>query len=150
MSQKRAAQGMRLAGCAALLALLVASSYAAVRPTQVPSVPVTAMTMSGEALSGASMAQTRQSLSQKRDQALALLQSVLDDPRAKDAQIAAALEGRITMDEAVSLVKQLSRNYAKKQMTWFQRDPRTVWIEAMGKSAGQITDEMIKYMEKQQ
>jgi len=65
-------------------------------------------------------------------------------------EIAAALEGRITMDEAIALVKQLSRNYAKKQMTWFQRDSRTVWIEAMGKNADQITDEMIKYMEKQQ
>lgn len=65
-------------------------------------------------------------------------------------EIAAALDGRISMEEAVTLVKQLSRNYAKKQMTWFRRDPRTVWIEAMGKRADQIAEEIIQYMEKQQ
>jgi len=65
-------------------------------------------------------------------------------------EIAAALEGRLPMDEAVSLVKQFSRNYAKKQMTWFARDQRAVWIDAMGKTPGRIADEMIKYMENKQ
>jgi len=65
-------------------------------------------------------------------------------------EIAAALDGRMTMEEAVNLVKQLSRNYAKKQLTWFRRDPRTVWIEAMGKTADRITDEMMDYLEKKQ
>ena len=51
------------------------------------------------------------------------------------------------MDEAVALVKQLSRNYAKKQMTWFQRDPRSVWIDAQGKSAAQIADEICAHLE---
>lgn len=63
-------------------------------------------------------------------------------------EIAAALDGRMAMDEAVALVKQLSRNYAKKQMTWFRRDSRAIWIEAMGKSTGQIADEIIEHMEK--
>ena len=63
-------------------------------------------------------------------------------------EIAAALDGRMTMEEAVNLVKQLSRNYAKKQMTWFQRDPRAVWIDAMDKTARQAAEEMIAYLEK--
>ena len=62
-------------------------------------------------------------------------------------EIAAALDGKLTMDEAVALVKQLSRNYAKKQMTWFQRDPRAVWIDAQGKSAAQIADEICAHLE---
>lgn len=62
-------------------------------------------------------------------------------------EIAAALEGRMPMDEAVALVKQLSRNYAKKQMTWFQRDARARWIDAMGKTVEQIVDEMIEILE---
>lgn len=62
-------------------------------------------------------------------------------------EIAAALEGRMTMDEAVSLVKQLSRNYAKKQMTWFQRDPRCVWIDAENRSAEEISQTMLNYLE---
>ena len=61
-------------------------------------------------------------------------------------EIAAALDGRLTMAEAVALVKQLSRNYAKKQMTWFQRDPRTVWIDAPGKAPDRIAREMRDYL----
>ena len=64
-------------------------------------------------------------------------------------EIAAALDGRMTMDEAVSLVKQLSRNYAKKQMTWFQRDSRCIWIDAENRSADEITDIMLSYPEEQ-
>ena len=62
-------------------------------------------------------------------------------------EIAAALEGRMSMEDAVILVKQLSRNYAKKQMTWFQRDDRCIWIEAQDKAAKQIAVEMIRYLE---
>ena len=62
-------------------------------------------------------------------------------------EIAAALEGRMSMEDAVALVKQLSRNYAKKQMTWFQRDPRCVWIDAENRSADEISDIMLSYLE---
>ena len=58
-------------------------------------------------------------------------------------EIVAALDGALSMDEAVALVKQFSRNYAKKQMTWFRRDPRSIWIEAEGRSVDEIADEII-------
>ena len=32
-------------------------------------------------------------------------------------------EEKITLDEAVSMIKQNSRRYAKRQMTWFRKDP---------------------------
>lgn len=64
-------------------------------------------------------------------------------------EIAAALEHRIGMEDAVDLVKQLSRNYAKKQMTWFRRDERCIWLEAQNKSAKQLAAEMIGYLEEQ-
>ncbi len=41
---------------------------------------------------------------------------------------ASALRGEITMDEAVRLVKQGSRRYAKRQRTWFRRNPAIHWI----------------------
>ena len=59
-------------------------------------------------------------------------------------EIAAALEGRMTMEEAVLCVKQASRNLAKRQLTWFRRDPRTVWIPAEGRSAGELAEEMLR------
>ena len=39
------------------------------------------------------------------------------------------VEGTIDLDEAASAVKQASRRYAKRQLTWFRADPRVVWIE---------------------
>lgn len=38
------------------------------------------------------------------------------------------LEGHITLTEAVALIKQHTRNYAKRQMTWLRRDAGWNWI----------------------
>ncbi len=39
------------------------------------------------------------------------------------------LEGRHTLDVAVALIKQASRRYAKRQLSWFRTDSRIVWYE---------------------
>lgn len=36
--------------------------------------------------------------------------------------------GAATLEEAAELIRQKSRNYAKRQLTWFQRDDRIHWI----------------------
>jgi tRNA dimethylallyltransferase len=38
--------------------------------------------------------------------------------------------GETTLDEAVELIKQGSRRYAKRQLTWFRRDKRIIWLDA--------------------
>ena len=38
------------------------------------------------------------------------------------------LNGEISLNEAVEMIKQGSRNYAKRQLTWFRKDPRVNWI----------------------
>jgi tRNA dimethylallyltransferase len=38
------------------------------------------------------------------------------------------LEGRYSLDEAVDKIKQHTRNYAKRQMTWFSRDSSIQWF----------------------
>lgn len=43
-------------------------------------------------------------------------------------EILEALEGEISMEKAVENIKQFSRNYAKRQLTWFRKDPRAIWI----------------------
>ncbi len=53
-----------------------------------------------------------------------------------------AIRGEISMERAVELIKQGSRNYAKRQLTWFRGDARVQWIEANGRSARQIAEEM--------
>lgn len=40
------------------------------------------------------------------------------------------LGGKLTYDEMVGLIKQNSRRYAKRQLTWFRRDERIKWFEA--------------------
>lgn len=40
-----------------------------------------------------------------------------------------ALEGRCTIGEAVDLIRLRSRRYAKRQLSWFRRDPRITWLD---------------------
>lgn len=39
------------------------------------------------------------------------------------------LEGKITLEDAIDMIKQGSRNYAKRQLTWFKKDPRVKFID---------------------
>lgn len=39
------------------------------------------------------------------------------------------LDGEISLEEAIYLVKKGSRNYAKRQLTWFRKDKRAIWID---------------------
>ncbi|MHC1682851.1 MAG: tRNA (adenosine(37)-N6)-dimethylallyltransferase MiaA [Clostridiaceae bacterium] len=39
------------------------------------------------------------------------------------------LDKEISLEEAISKIKQGSRNYAKRQLTWFRKDPRAIWID---------------------
>ncbi|MBR6767824.1 MAG: tRNA (adenosine(37)-N6)-dimethylallyltransferase MiaA [Clostridia bacterium] len=57
-------------------------------------------------------------------------------------EIAAALRGEISMSDAVEWTKQATRHLAKKQLTWFKRDERVIWIDAAGKSAAQMARNM--------
>lgn len=41
-----------------------------------------------------------------------------------------------TSDEAVRATQQGHRNFAKRQMTWFRREPEVHWVEAFGDEAG--------------
>jgi tRNA dimethylallyltransferase len=57
-------------------------------------------------------------------------------------EVARALAGECTMEDAASRIKQATRNYAKRQLTWFRRDERVQWIEAEGRSARDISQEI--------
>ena len=43
-------------------------------------------------------------------------------------EFTAALEGRCTIDQAADLVRQSSRRYAKRQLTWFRRNREIHWL----------------------
>ncbi len=42
------------------------------------------------------------------------------------------LEGELTLDDAVNILKKRTRNYAKRQMTWFRKEPDINWIDVTG------------------
>lgn len=44
-------------------------------------------------------------------------------------EILAFLEGEISSEEAVYLIKRDTRHFAKRQLTWFRREKEVIWVE---------------------
>lgn len=40
------------------------------------------------------------------------------------------LDGELTLEETAELLKKNTRNYAKRQITWFKRDKNIIWLDA--------------------
>lgn len=38
------------------------------------------------------------------------------------------LDGKLTLEDAVAAIKQNTRRFAKRQLTWFRKDPETEWF----------------------
>jgi tRNA dimethylallyltransferase len=47
-------------------------------------------------------------------------------------QALAVLAGTLSVEAAIEAAQQGHRNYAKRQMTWFRREPEVHWIEGFG------------------
>ncbi len=50
-------------------------------------------------------------------------------------QAAAYLAGELTLAQALTLTQQGHRNYAKRQMTWYRREPEVRWLAGFGDNA---------------
>jgi tRNA dimethylallyltransferase len=44
-------------------------------------------------------------------------------------ELVPVVEGRCALEDAVAQIKQATRRYAKRQRTWFKRDPRVEWLD---------------------
>jgi tRNA dimethylallyltransferase len=42
------------------------------------------------------------------------------------------LRGELTREQAIAAAQQAHRNYAKRQMTWFRREPDVDWLNGFG------------------
>lgn len=42
------------------------------------------------------------------------------------------LEGELSLEEAVTLIKRDTRHFAKRQLTWFRREKDVIWVEKPG------------------
>ena len=45
------------------------------------------------------------------------------------------LRGELTREQALQAAQQAHRNYAKRQMTWFRREPEVTWLSGFGDDA---------------
>ncbi len=64
------------------------------------------------------------------------------------AEMLRFLSGEIPYDEAVRLIKQNTRHFAKRQLTWFRREKDVVWInlDAYGSDEEKILREMLRIL----
>lgn len=56
----------------------------------------------------------------------------------------AYLDGKISYDEAVRLIKKHTREYARRQLIYFKREPDVHWIDVTGKSLEEVLDEALR------
>lgn len=57
------------------------------------------------------------------------------------------LDGRLTFDDAVGEMKKRSRRYARRQLTWFRKDPRISWFMVpwdAGRGVGHLEEALEK------
>jgi tRNA dimethylallyltransferase len=47
-------------------------------------------------------------------------------------ELRAVLQDRLTMDEARAAIQRATRQYAKRQLTWFRREPTVHWLTGFG------------------
>lgn len=61
-------------------------------------------------------------------------------------EIIAYLEGEISLEEAVYILKRDTRHFAKRQLTWFKREKEVVWLDKSLHSDEQLLSEMCEMM----
>jgi tRNA dimethylallyltransferase len=48
------------------------------------------------------------------------------------SELCAHVEGKITLNAAVEQIQKATRNFAKRQITWFRKEPHVAWIAEFG------------------
>jgi tRNA dimethylallyltransferase len=51
-------------------------------------------------------------------------------------ELRAVLRGEITLEDARAAIQQATRRYAKRQLTWFRKEPGVRWFSGFGDDAG--------------
>lgn len=57
-------------------------------------------------------------------------------------------DGKISLEEAIELIKQRSRKYAKRQYTWFNNQMNINWFDVNFKDFNKTIEEVINYIGK--
>lgn len=64
-------------------------------------------------------------------------------------EVLAYLDGKCTLEEAIDTIKQETRHFAKRQLTWFRREKEVIWIEKQkfDRDEQKILDHILKILE---
>ena len=52
-------------------------------------------------------------------------------------------DGNISYDDAVSKIKQNSRRYAKRQLTWFRQNPEIRWLDIRNRTSDELFEDIL-------
>ncbi len=56
------------------------------------------------------------------------------------------LQGELTREQAIAAAQQAHRNYAKRQLTWFRREPDVGWLAGFGDDPS-IQEQAVRFLE---
>jgi tRNA dimethylallyltransferase len=54
------------------------------------------------------------------------------------------LDGELSVERAIEVTALHTRQYAKRQMTWFRRERRITWLEAGERSAAELAPDAVE------
>jgi tRNA dimethylallyltransferase len=58
-------------------------------------------------------------------------------------ELCAAIRGECELDRAIADIKQNTRRFARRQLTWFRADPEITWIDVSGKSPEDVAEDVL-------
>lgn len=61
-------------------------------------------------------------------------------------EMCAHLQGELDLQTATEAIKQNTRRYAKRQLTWFRAESRIVWVEVSGLETGAVVDAILTHL----
>jgi tRNA dimethylallyltransferase len=56
------------------------------------------------------------------------------------------LRGEASLEDAIRLIKKRTKLYAKRQFTWFKKEPEIKWFNLTGRKPEEIVEEVIEYL----
>ncbi|OWZ83119.1 tRNA (adenosine(37)-N6)-dimethylallyltransferase MiaA [Natranaerobius trueperi] len=59
-------------------------------------------------------------------------------------EIGKYLQGEYTFDEAINILKKDTKRFAKRQLTWFRRDPNIKWYDLTNNNTGEISNKIVE------
>jgi tRNA dimethylallyltransferase len=61
-------------------------------------------------------------------------------------EMAANIEGRMSMEDVRASIVKRTRNYAKRQLTWFRADPEVRWLDVTAHSESDIVEHILEML----